>query len=586
MSGQHPNGKARNLRGAVYLRMSSDKQEGSIEQQREWAQAACREQGITAAAEFVDSGRAGHETSKRAGFLDMLKFCEVEKDAGRSVDVIVCWAPSRFSRMDSDETSYYRWQFRQAGVRFMLTKMNGLRDWEKGTDRLLGQVEQEATDHHYVRELAGNVLRGKLANARAGRWNGGKPPFGYRTVHEVIDPGDDDGRRKKRFRARLVIDDATAPIVRELFRRYAAGTESLHSLCRWLDGQGVRPARSAAGSTSLWKRNVVRRILANEKYLGDLLYGRERKGKFFCIIDDEPKERAEAAGVPVNPYRRPDSHPPIIDRETFDAVQSLLNSQRRRTRPDARHVFPLLGLMVCAHCQTPMTGQLYKPQNGRQGKRSRCVGRTYFRCGRYAMHGLHSGCHSNRVDEGHVLGALLEKLQERVLNPKTLARLETLLAERVKADGRAVGGDVARLEREVAKMESELKRASDRYLKEEDETLARDLRAAYLKMLDRKRVIEAELAEAKTHNEPDLDPAEVIAEARALAGRLSEALASLDKAELRQVLLRVVERIEVECHAEMMQRRHRSRFVRALVYLRPGLLLDLVQLLPTIRRRC
>jgi DNA invertase Pin-like site-specific DNA recombinase len=584
MSERHStNGRGRKLRGVTYLRMSSNKQEGSIEQQREWAVGACAAENIETTAEFVDAGRQGHETSKRAGFLDMLTFCQREQAAGRPVDVIVCWASSRFSRADSDETSYYRWQFRKAGVRFMLTKMNGLRDWEKGTDRLLGQVEQEATDHHYVRDLASNILRGKLANARAGRWNGGKPPFGYRVVYEVVDPGDE--QRKKRFRARLVPDEQTAPIVQELFRRYATGTESLHSLCRWLDGSGVKPAR-AAGAGAIWKRNVVRRILANEKYLGDLLYGRERKGKFFCLLDSEVKERSEADGAPVSPYRKPNNHPPLIDRDTFDAVQTILARQRRRTRPDARHVFPLLGLMVCSHCGTPMTGQVYTARGGREGKRSRCVGRTYFRCGLYAMHGLHSGCHSNRVDEGHIVGALLEKLQERVLNPRTLTRLEKLLAERVAQSGRAVEGDVSRLERELSKIDAELKRASDRYLTEEDETLAAALRAGFLKMQERKKAVEAELAEARTHVEPELDPAEVIAEARALADRLAAALASLDRGELRQLLLRVVDRIEVECHAEMLEKRHRSRFVRALVYLRPGLLLDLVQLLPPFRCRC
>jgi DNA invertase Pin-like site-specific DNA recombinase len=576
----------RKLRGVVYLRMSSDKQEGSIEQQREWATPACSAAGIDVAAEFVDSGRRGHETSKRAGFLDMLTFCQKERDAGRSVDVVVCWASSRFSRADSDETSYYRWQFRQAGVRFMLTKLNGMRDWEKGTDRLLGQVEQEATDHHYVRQMASDVLRGKLANARAGRWNGGKPPFGYRVVYDVVDPGDDEGRRKKRFRARLAPDEATAPIVQEMFRRYAAGGESLHSLCRWLDSSGARPARAARGSAALWTRNVVRRILANEKYLGDLLYGRERKGKFFCLLDAEVKERTEADGAPPAPYRKPNNHPPLIDRDTFNAVQAALARQRRRTRPDARQVFPLLGLMVCSHCHTPMTGQVYTARGGREGKRSRCVGRTYFRCGRYAMHGLHSGCHSNRIDEGQIVAALLEKLQDRVLNPRTLARLEKLLAERVAQNGAAGSGDVSRLERELSRIEVELQRASDRYLKEEDETLAAALRQGYLKMQDRKRAAEAELAEARTHVEPELDPAEVVAEARRLADQLAASLASLDKAGLRRLLLKVVERIEVECHAEMLQRRHRSRFVRALVYLRPGLLLDLVQLLPPSRRRC
>src|SRR5262249_53179739 len=160
-----------------------------------------------------------------------------------------------------------------------------------------------------------------------------------------------------------------------------------------------------------------------------------------------------------------------------------------------RHVFPLLGLMVCAHCHTPMTGQVYTARGGREGKRSRCVGRTYFRCGLYAMHGLHSGCHSNRVDEGHLIAAFLGKLQERVLSPRVLSGLEKLLLERVGKGDAAAIGEVPRLERELAKVDAELQRASNRYLTETDEALAADLRTGYLRMQERRRALEAELAE-------------------------------------------------------------------------------------------
>ena len=575
------NGRGRKLRGVVYLRMSSTKQEGSIEQQREWALSAAAAQNIEIVAEFVDSGRQGHETSKRLGFLDMLNFCQQEQAAGRPIDVIVCWASSRFSRADSDETSYYRWQFRQAGVRFMLSKMNGFRDWEKGTDRLLGQVEQEASDHRYVHELAGNVLRGKLTNAKAGRWNGGKPPFGYRVVYERVEPGEEDAGRKRRFRGRLVPDEATAPILQEMFRRYATGNESLCSLCRWLDNSGVKPAR-AGGKAALWQRNVVRRILTKEVYLGDLLYGSERKGKFFCLLDADVKERSETNGEPSSPYRKPNNHPPLVDRDTFNTVQALLAKQQRRTKPLARDVFPLLGLMVCAHCGTPMTGQVYNVRSGRTGP-SRCVGRTYFRCGKYATHGLHSGCFSNRVDEGFLVGAFLEKLQERILNPPTLAKLETLLEERVKQTGCAVLGDVARIERELEKLEAEIGRAGDKYLVEEDAKFAKVLRQSFEKLMEKKEALEKELVETKLRVEPDLDPAAVVAEAKMLAKDLAKALASADPSELRRLLLGVVDHIEVECHAEKVKERHRSRFVRALVFLRPGLLADLIQLLPEKR---
>src|SRR5262249_13539553 len=162
-------------------------------------------------------------------------------------------------------------------------------------------------------------------------WNGGLPPFGYRIVHEIIEPGDEGtgGKRKRRYRAKLVPDEATAPIVQELFRRYATGKESLLSLCRWLDGLKIPPPRST-GPGKQWQRSVLQRILSHEVYLGDLLYGRERKGKFFCQVDQEPTARVEANGTPVVPSRKPNNHIGLTDPETFATVQRLLERNQRR----------------------------------------------------------------------------------------------------------------------------------------------------------------------------------------------------------------------------------------------------------------
>ena len=57
-------------RGVIYLRMSSDHQDRSIGQQREWARAACAKEGLAVAAEFEDAAKSGTEATRRISHGD------------------------------------------------------------------------------------------------------------------------------------------------------------------------------------------------------------------------------------------------------------------------------------------------------------------------------------------------------------------------------------------------------------------------------------------------------------------------------------------------------------------------------------
>src|SRR5262249_5931769 len=113
-------------------------------------------------------------------------------------------------------------------VRWMFTQVEGMLDFENDVHRLLMGVRQEASNHPYVKELAQTVLRGKIDNASRGNWNGGRPSFGYRIVHEAIEPGEETdrkGKRKRRYRAKLDHDNIIGRIVTDMFRRSATETQ-------------------------------------------------------------------------------------------------------------------------------------------------------------------------------------------------------------------------------------------------------------------------------------------------------------------------------------------------------------------------
>lgn len=143
----------------------------------------------------------------------------------------------------------------------------------------------------FEREVTGERIRDKIAASKAkGMWMGGSVPLGYDVVDRM-----------------LVVNAAEAEHVRTLFRLYlkrravddvvaAAHTMGITSKLR------TSVAGSVRGGTKL-ARGSLYNILGNPIYAGDVAH----KGKRF-----------------------PGQHDAIVEPKLFDAVQSLLESNRRK----------------------------------------------------------------------------------------------------------------------------------------------------------------------------------------------------------------------------------------------------------------
>jgi DNA invertase Pin-like site-specific DNA recombinase len=163
------------IRAVGYYRKSDEDDGASVEQQQEWAHTTCPPEGIELVREFIDQAKAGWDTGKRADFHEMLAFCQQQKKRGTPIDAIVCWHPNRFSRADSQETGWYIWEFRKVGVNRIFTSSHGWRDFRRMEDRILFNIEQDASNHRYVVDLSRDSVRGRLAAAEKGQWVGGAP---------------------------------------------------------------------------------------------------------------------------------------------------------------------------------------------------------------------------------------------------------------------------------------------------------------------------------------------------------------------------------------------------------------------------
>src|SRR5262245_13377137 len=102
------------FRGVFYGRMSSSPQETSVPQQKAEMLPKAKLENIDIVREFIDLGLSGGGMSHRDKFKDLVSYCEAEYKRGDPIDVVVTYDTSRFSRADSNETSAYIWQLRQA----------------------------------------------------------------------------------------------------------------------------------------------------------------------------------------------------------------------------------------------------------------------------------------------------------------------------------------------------------------------------------------------------------------------------------------------------------------------------------------
>jgi DNA invertase Pin-like site-specific DNA recombinase len=542
------------IRAVTYYRKSNEDDGGSVEQQQKWALAAAPQQGIEILREFTDQAKKGHETATRTAFHDMLRFCQQEGKQGRPVEAIVCWHPNRFSRADSIETGWFVHEFRKAGVCRMFTAARGWVDFGRMEDRIIFGIEQDASNHRYVVDLAQDATRGRLAGAREGRWMGGPIPYGYRPEMEKVTV-----KGKTRWRtARLVLGpDAEADVVRRIFLDYANTAVGLRQLAQRLTADGVPTPRGGKS----WTVHTVRNILTHPVYLGRLVWGRRVQGKFFGVVDAElvPLTGPRKSRPNGKAVRAPSqTHEPLVDVAVWERCQAKL-ARRKKERQPRLGCYALSGLVRCGHCGANMVARVVEAK-GHSYRRVFCG--TYNRCGSPA-------CEYNAVDADALARAVVEKLQERLFSEGALEALRREISG--QADGAvATGKALAALEARLAVLERKVDQAGRRVVDEDDEALVPTLRKHLKAVTAERDELARQVEAARRSRQPAGDLEEVIREAMALAGRFQEALTAEDGDLLREVLGEAVSYVELFFdHSPAPGGKVHSDYARGLIYLRP-----------------
>jgi DNA invertase Pin-like site-specific DNA recombinase len=557
----------RELRAAVYVRMSTDDQKDSPERQRAAVLPYCERHGYKVVAEYEDLGIAGDEFAKRRGLQRLL----ADATAGK-FEVIVSDEPSRLSRQDFfDFVSTVARPLKQAGVR-LDTVSAGPLGWDDLAQQLMLLIHQDKASGE-SKALARRVLAGCALHAQKGTPLGGAAAYGYKTEYVIVE---EPGKAPRHRPLRLVADGVKAKVVRWLFEQYATRDISLQGLADELNRRGMEPPgkKGHRKHKAKWVRVTVRVILTNAKYTGAMLWNRVTQAKHYHLAEGRPVHRPDrrngrtyvkVANVCDEWIVIPDKHEALVTQELFERVQEKLGGNRgRKTVAVGGHL--LSGLLTCAHC-------------GRTLQASTQRGTVYFRC-RKADDSDRPTCGYGAVREAAVVRAVLAKLQSGLLGGERLEAFRAEARRQLQAERGDVYDPPAMRERLDA-IDRDLATAGKRLA-----SIPEDVQDVLVTEVRRLKQEKADLRTRLDHGPPpdpmaDID--KMIAEAEAVVWDMKNAAAAGDPAALRETFRRLISRIEICWDHRLVRKFMRHTVIGGTVYLHVGQMADL---LTTISRGC
>ena len=352
------------LRVAAYCRVSTDleEQESSYDAQvAHYTELISRTPSWVLAGIYSDEGISGTSTAKREGFHKMLKDCEERK-----IDYIITKSISRFARNTLDALENIR-KLKALGIPVYFEKenLNTITSTGELLLTILASLAQQESQ-----SISMNVGMGIRY-----RFQAGKPMLNHTQFL---------GYTKNRGENLRIVDEE-ALTVQYIYRGYLEGM-SIPEIIAWLEAQKIH---TACGKEK-WDYSVVRSILTNEKYMGDLLLQKT------YTVDFLSKKRQKNRGQ-LPQYYVKNVHDAIIPRDVFYYVQGLL-CQRKTAKRRMHSV--LHGLVICVKC-----GSKYvRFTDKKYGQTWRCKGRYERQNG--------CPCSAPPVRESELRGAIINAFNQ------------------------------------------------------------------------------------------------------------------------------------------------------------------------------
>ncbi len=356
---------------ALYLRLSRDDdlegESNSISNQKILLTEYAKKHKLKNIKVFIDDGVSG-VTMKRDGFQKMMNLIESEQ-----ISVVIVKDMSRLGRNYLEVGQLTETVFPMHNVRFIAVN--------DGVDSAQGDDDftpfRNIMNEWYAKDMS-RKMRSTLRTKSQQGYAIGRPPLGYCQNPE----------NKKDW----IIDPEGAEIVRHIFDLRKKGT-STNDIAKRLKSEKIlipsvyaqrkgfkNPTKQATRGEYLWDTSMVRKILINQLYVGDVI-NFKTYSKSYKLKDrfDNPPEKWE---IHYN------VHEAIISRDEFESIQKTFGDTKcRKPKYVEKNMFS--GILKCSDCGANLN---YKYTHDNPDNH-------YFSCrNKRANNGLCKSTHHIRVD--------------------------------------------------------------------------------------------------------------------------------------------------------------------------------------------
>ncbi len=368
---------------ALYARLSRDDEKdgisGSIQNQKAILEKYAKDNKLPNPRFFYDDGFSG-VTFTRPAFMEIMELAEQGM-----IGTIVVKDHSRLGRNRLVVGQLLEEDFVRLDIRYIAIMDNI--DTEKGISDIVPM--QDLFNEWHAKNTSDKVRRVMQSKGLSGKPLTTNPPFGY-----MKSPDDND---------EWIVDESAAKVVRRIFSLCVEGlgptqiakrlrAEKVQTPTEYWNSIGRKCSKPPAIPYG-WVADTVSGILDKQEYCGDTVNFRTTSKSF------KLKKRLERPQEDWQIFEN--THPAIIDRETFELVQELRKHRRRPTKSGIVSMF--LGLLYCADCGEKL---YYSVTNNYKREQA------YFFCSSYRKNS--NVCSAHYIQEKIVDQLVLESMQ-RVL---------------------------------------------------------------------------------------------------------------------------------------------------------------------------
>ena len=350
------------MRAWLYYRLSRDEDEelNSLTNQRSIIAGYAEKNGFPIAGESFDDNVSGLDFGRDG----IEKICEAVEQ--NQIDAVIVKDLSRLGRHRT-QTAVFIDYLKKHDVRVISVTENI--DTSNENDDLVIGMKQIINDM-YAKDASRKIRSTYRQKQKEGIVI--IPPFGY--------------FKDKNTRQVVIVEEA-ADTVRLIFKLYLDGygfkqiakklnADGVHTPAYYqqtLLGKNVPHTWPQISKQQLWISTTIKRILENEFYAGTLICHKTRTDKINKTFRFIPPEEQ---------YRHENAVPAIIDRETWQQAQFLLQKRvkdRVRAAPGQK-IHRYTGIIECADCHSVCTARTRKLPQG--GRRVEYICNTYHRYGK------------------------------------------------------------------------------------------------------------------------------------------------------------------------------------------------------------